>query len=88
MSIIVHPSTPYSYEAFTSASSSAAGNAVRFTVVSRDEYGNALVDPALKSAFLLFPQNGSDAVAPVFQTGNEVHYQISSKRVVLGIAFR
>jgi hypothetical protein len=81
MSVVVHPSTPHSSEAYISASLFTAGNVARFTVVSKDAFGNTLVDPALKSVFLLLPQSGGDAVIPVEQNSDEIQYQIQSKPV-------
>jgi hypothetical protein len=87
MSVVVHPSTPHSSEAYASASLFTAGNIVRFSVVSRDAYGNFLIGPAIQSAFLLFPQSGGEALMPVEQTSNAVQYQILSKPAGSNVAF-
>jgi hypothetical protein len=81
VSIVVYPSTPEYAEAFVAVSLLTAGNIARFTVVTRDAYGNKVFDPAFRSAFLLIPQAGGDAVMPVSQTSNEVHYLIQSEAV-------
>lgn len=79
ISAVVQPSAPAYSEAFISASLLTAGNVARFTVVSSDAYGNNIQNPALRSAFLLHHQNSGDAIMPVTQTSNEVHYQIMCK---------
>ncbi len=78
-SILVIPSAPYSAEVFSSVSLLTAGNIARFTVVSRDVYGNKLANPALKSAFVLFHLSGRGGILPVAQSSEEVQYQVLSK---------
>jgi hypothetical protein len=79
LSVAVHASAPEYAEAFVNVSLFTAGNVARFTVVSRDEYGNKVIDPALTSSFLLVSQSGGDAVLPVARSSNEAHYFIPSK---------
>jgi hypothetical protein len=79
LSVTVQASTPEYAEAFVNVSLFTAGNVARFTVVSRDAYGNKVIDPALTSSFLLLSQSGGDAVLPVARSSNEAHYLIPSK---------
>ena len=82
VSVVINPSNPVSAEAFISMSVLTAGNIARFTVVSRDAYGNNVANPAYKSAFLLFPQGGGHPVIPIAQLSNEVQFSMMRKLIL------
>jgi hypothetical protein len=76
---MVHSSTPTHAEVLTSFTVLTAGNTVRFTVVSKDAYGNKVDSPVYKSALAAFSQDHGEILMPVGLTSNEVQFEFLRK---------